>query len=426
MFVGDDQANTLIGMGGNDYLVGGGGDDYLVGGEGFDTMTGGAGADVFEFNGPDADGTKQWVEEITDFDVTEDTIHLDGTSAADFDDLTIVQRSTASGDATFVNYGSGSIRLSGDIGGDLTSANFTFGETDLNISPDRTSANGLNLTDRMSDGDATQSSEYQGGLYVASEVLDGDTTTFNHTGGGDASPTLTFDLGQDQLLEGVSLVNRTAANNTDLILSRLEGATVTVLDDGDVVWVSEALTSDLNQYLDLDGVTGDTIEITSATTYLHLGEVDIFTEFDATEWDDLIEEMRDTVTVTQSTNYDPTQYLAENAIDGSTSNFTHTHISDSAPELSVQLGDDAEIHYIDIFNRTADTWKTLVQSRLEGAVVEILDDEQVVWTSEELNANLQQLMYTGGVVGDEVRITHDAGNYLHIAEIDIYGDISFA
>ena len=435
VFVGDDQSNTLTGMDGNDYLDGGAdddiliggegtdvlkggdGDDILIGGDGKDIMTGGAGADAFVFNGPDADGTKQWWERINDFDASEDEIHLDGTGADSFDDLKIVYNNDWGMNVTIINYGDGSIRLSGDLVDELTSDNVIFA---TGVSPtyiDRTSAEGMNLTDRMASADVSQSSDYND-VYVASEVIDGDNTTFNHTGAGDSDATLTFDLGQDQMLEGVNIVNR---ETNDWVQSRLEGAVVTVLDDGQVVWSSDDLTGDDTQYIDFHGVTGDTVEISNGSSYLHLGEVDIFTEFDEAEWDDLIEQMSN-VTVEQSTNYSTTQYLASNAIDGDTSTFNHTGGNDSAPELTVDLNADAEIHFIDIVNREANDW---VAGRLDGAVVEILDDGAVVWASAELSGNAEQLMYTGGVVGDEVRITHDAGNYLHIGEIDIYGDLLF-
>ncbi len=64
---GDD---LLMGGEGDDTLDGGDGDDMLVGGEGADTMTGGTGADTFVFGEGHGDDT------ITDFDTTQDKIHL--------------------------------------------------------------------------------------------------------------------------------------------------------------------------------------------------------------------------------------------------------------------------------------------------------------------------------------------------------------
>ena len=64
---GDD---LLVGGEGNDTLDGGEGDDLLIGGEGDDTLTGGGGGDIFVFGEGSGNDT------ITDFDPTQDQIHL--------------------------------------------------------------------------------------------------------------------------------------------------------------------------------------------------------------------------------------------------------------------------------------------------------------------------------------------------------------
>lgn len=69
---GGDGRDVLYGDSGNDILDGGAGDDVLFGGKGSDTLTGGAGADRFHF--AKADGA----DVITDFNVAEDRIVLDG------------------------------------------------------------------------------------------------------------------------------------------------------------------------------------------------------------------------------------------------------------------------------------------------------------------------------------------------------------
>ena len=64
----------LTGGSGNDRLIGSGGNDTLFGGGGNDTLEGGSGADVFVFNGVPGAGN---VDEIADFSVAEDRIHLE-------------------------------------------------------------------------------------------------------------------------------------------------------------------------------------------------------------------------------------------------------------------------------------------------------------------------------------------------------------
>jgi Ca2+-binding RTX toxin-like protein len=74
---GNGAANELTGGSGLNLLVGRVGDDILDGKSGNDTMTGGIGADTFVFSSA-LDGTAN-VDEITDFDVAEDTIQLSST-----------------------------------------------------------------------------------------------------------------------------------------------------------------------------------------------------------------------------------------------------------------------------------------------------------------------------------------------------------
>lgn len=79
--IGATEDNVLSGLGGNDQLdgkwgndtlLGGSGDDTLTGSAGNDTLTGGTGADVFIFS--NGHGTDM----ITDFDINEDAIKLNG------------------------------------------------------------------------------------------------------------------------------------------------------------------------------------------------------------------------------------------------------------------------------------------------------------------------------------------------------------
>jgi Ca2+-binding RTX toxin-like protein len=75
VIAGNDLANKLYGMRGNDTIGGGGGADTLSGGAGNDTLTGGTGADNFLFDRALSATTN--VDIITDFSHLDDTVWLD-------------------------------------------------------------------------------------------------------------------------------------------------------------------------------------------------------------------------------------------------------------------------------------------------------------------------------------------------------------
>ncbi len=81
ILVGGEKSDTINGLDGDDILVGsegndrldaGAGDDIIVGEEGNDILTGGEGADLFGFS------PGQGHDIVTDFDVSEDTLHFSG------------------------------------------------------------------------------------------------------------------------------------------------------------------------------------------------------------------------------------------------------------------------------------------------------------------------------------------------------------
>lgn len=77
---GNDGNDSLNGGAGNDQLFGGNGKDSLVGGSGSDRLSGGLGADQFIF---DSKPGRSSVDTITDFNVRDDTIRLEGSIFTD-------------------------------------------------------------------------------------------------------------------------------------------------------------------------------------------------------------------------------------------------------------------------------------------------------------------------------------------------------
>ncbi len=99
-------------------LIAGAGDDLLSGGAGFDRFIGGEGRDVFFF---DAEGAA-WRETIVDFNAAEDRLafQLEGLSVME---ALILSREEKD---LILNYGLGSIVLSGQAEADLTEDHFLF------------------------------------------------------------------------------------------------------------------------------------------------------------------------------------------------------------------------------------------------------------------------------------------------------------
>ncbi len=73
---GDDNANGLTGLAGNDILSGRGGNDMLFGGAGADNLTGGAGADTFVYTATSDSNSTNGRDTITDFVSKTDKIDL--------------------------------------------------------------------------------------------------------------------------------------------------------------------------------------------------------------------------------------------------------------------------------------------------------------------------------------------------------------
>ena len=99
-------------------LIAGAGDDLLSGGAGFDRFIGGEGRDVFFF---DAEGAA-WRETIVDFNAAEDRL------AFQLEGLSVMEALSLSREETnfILNYGLGSIVLSGQAEADLTEDHFLF------------------------------------------------------------------------------------------------------------------------------------------------------------------------------------------------------------------------------------------------------------------------------------------------------------
>jgi Ca2+-binding RTX toxin-like protein len=109
---GSNDANRIIGGGGDDFMSAGGGNDILSGGSGNDVLVGGSGSDTFVFS-VTTFGQPSGSDVISDFEVGVDVLHFDkfGWQTASMNDLVLSQV----GSDTLITYGSAgeSITLTG-------------------------------------------------------------------------------------------------------------------------------------------------------------------------------------------------------------------------------------------------------------------------------------------------------------------------
>ncbi|MCV6587304.1 MAG: cadherin-like domain-containing protein [Marinibacterium sp.] len=127
-------------------------------------------------------------------------------------------------------------------------------------------------------------------------------------------------------------------------------------------------------------------------------------------------------------------FVANRAIDGiiagelplAPTNQDNVAVTQNGPDewLSLVLNADGTPELVDtvtLHNRF--TEGPAVNERLNGAVVELRHDDKVVWTSQPIDGasggSIHQLS-TGGVLGDEVRITH-SDEFLQLSEVEVFG-----
>jgi len=90
--------------------------------------------------------------------------------------------------------------------------------------------------------------------------------------------------------------------------------------------------------------------------------------------------------------------------------------------LSIDLGQQADLSQIDIYNRDINAINgENYNSRLADATVDVLLDDAIVWTSSGLTDQAFQSLSLNGLVGDEIRI-NGATTYLNVSEVDVFGE----
>ncbi|MEM1397009.1 MAG: discoidin domain-containing protein [Pseudomonadota bacterium] len=271
-----------------------------------------------------------------------------------------------------------------------------------------------NLTPLLTASDVSQSSRLASDT-GAEYAIDGDYTLDVHTGHGNHSPWVEFDLGEDTFLKGLLLQNRymDESNSHFHLNEKLKDAKIEVLDGSTVVWSTLILSDDVSEWGDLNGVIGDKIQVSSDKQYLHFAELEIIGDY-LSGMTNITDRFHGSA-ATQSGSRENV-VPASNVLDG-TSRINHTD-DVGTYWLSVDLGRDVAFEFIEIEDRDDRYYE--VRKRLDGATLEIPDDGVVVWESDPLKGSHLQAIDASGVIGDQVRITHE-NQLSHIAEIDVLG-----
>ena len=271
----------------------------------------------------------------------------------------------------------------------------------------------INLTDTFASlMTASQTSQYAP-QYGAGNVLDNMSDTFNHTTNG--ANELTLDFGAAFEVTEIQIVNRATWG------VRLDGAVVTLFDGANVVQqfapISGALNGETISLTTNAPLTATSVQINAADgQFLHIAELDVFGYTPPNFVLPVNLTDTHTMTASQSSQYGP-QYAAENVLDNMVDTFNHT--TNGPNELTLDFGATFDVTEIQIVNRA--TWGV----RLDGAVVTLFDGANIVQQFDPIsnaqNGETISLMTNTPLAATSVQINAADGQFLHIAELDVFG-----
>lgn len=114
-----------------------------------------------------------------------------------------------------------------------------------------------------------------GQAYTADKAIDNNVNTFNHTNA-NGFEMLQISVPADSLIDQIDITNRLDNNWGEG--ARLNGAVVSVVDNGIEVWSSfiGGATAGSVHSFDTGGIVGDAVRIKHSNQLLHVAEVDIF------------------------------------------------------------------------------------------------------------------------------------------------------
>jgi serralysin len=275
----------------------------------------------------------------------------------------------------------------------------------------------INITDVFESSLTVTSSSNFGPAYVGTKVLDENVAT-PFISGGTSNHWLNVDFGGTFQVSRVELTNRDAAG------ARLNGAIVQLLDANDVVVhsfapIAGAIDGQLIVLTPPAAVAAHDLRVLGANgQYLQLAEVNVFGTGTPDPAINITDVFESSLTVTSSSNfgpaYDGTKVLDENVTTPFISGGTSNHW------LNIDMGGTFNFKRLELVNRDA------AGERLNGAVVQLLDANDVVLhsfapISGAENGEVFVMSLETPLAFHDLKVTGSNGNYLQIAEIDIFG-----
>lgn len=271
---------------------------------------------------------------------------------------------------------------------------------------------------------ATQSSSLSNS-YPASNLIDGNTETFNHTGN-TAGSSVQVDLGRDRLVERVEMINRgsfqNGLSNFRVTVEDVNGAVLAAQD----FYPTEGAVGLTETWTLVQPVVGRRVKIQllgpnrDNNHYLHLAELRTFgSDTTVKNW-----AQESSVVATQSSTFS-ISYPASNLIDGKIQTFNNTG-NTAGSSVQVDLGQDRIVDSVELINRDS------FQNRLSNFRVSILNSADAVLASQDFyltSGNVQGALrwqLPESVIGRKVKVqllglNRNNNHNLHFAELNVWG-----
>jgi len=221
------------------------------------------------------------------------------------------------------------------------------------------------------------------------------------------------DLEDNFMIEVVKVYNR-----QDCCAHKLDNFDLIIMDNSKEVWryTQEGTAQKIITIAVPVNAMGNKVRVQlRGKNYLHLAEVEVFGHKPIN-----IAKNKPT---SQSSDYSTTKGLSQNAVDGNTDptwgggSMTHTKFDDNA-WWQVDLEDNFMIEVVKVYNR-----QDCCAHKLDNFDLIIMDNSKEVWryTQEGTAQKIITIAVPVKAIGNKVRVQLRGKNYLHLAEVEVFG-----